>query len=370
MGDRSVQPDLAVFGAFASGNAERWRLAVGGRIVHFLYEEGIITGVTVSPRGMVYIDIDFPSVPELCKSLSTEYLGVFTSMTLPSLSPETLAAITSEGSRTLEAEQARQARERFEQEEMAKVSTGEDDGWWEEETAQELNDEASPEPRELLRLKEKFLVMESFHHSSSTRLLSILQQLEKERCLSHEEVGWLERHHYTGPLAFHFELAFRTSGDPWQAVKACRYWRDAGKPERAVGLSEAVTRAPSFDGLAARLRAAILTTRGGALRDLGRLDEAENCGLTAERTNPDSHYPYNLLGAVYIQMGKPHKGEFYFGLAFEKGASSEAAVSSMKSALRLAEPEARRRSAEYLLRRDPIKNRWAKSYLYRTSVRR
>ena len=48
----------------------------------------------------------------------------------------------------------------------------------------------------------------------------------------------------------------------------------------------------------AELKQALLTTRGGALRDLDDLVDAEKCALQAIEYWSKSHNPYTLLGAI------------------------------------------------------------------------
>jgi Flp pilus assembly protein TadD len=66
---------------------------------------------------------------------------------------------------------------------------------------------------------------------------------------------------------------------------------------------------------------ALLTTRGGAFRDLGDLDKAKNCAFSAIKLRDKSQHPFNLLGAIFYQEGNPGDGNKYFNEAEKRGAS-------------------------------------------------
>jgi hypothetical protein len=46
-----------------------------------------------------------------------------------------------------------------------------------------------------------------------------------------------------------------------------------------------------------KLKSALLTTRGGAFRDIEELDKAEKCARQAIEYQPNSHHPYTLNGS-------------------------------------------------------------------------
>ncbi len=121
---------------------------------------------------------------------------------------------------------------------------------------------------------------------------------------------------------------------------------------------------------ASGVRSATLTTRGGAFRDLGNLDAAEQCARKAIECarkaidqNRASYHSYNLLGAIYWQRGKAEEGEEYFAYAESVGAPLQDQVRQKKSALNEAGPQQRRAVAKYLLEKDPTKYWWAKRFL-------
>ena len=74
------------------------------------------------------------------------------------------------------------------------------------------------------------------------------------------------------------EQEYQRTKNKWFLVNASSYWRKADEPEKALHLTEQI----DFKKIKeAKLKQALLTTRGGALRDLGNLTDAEKCALQA-----------------------------------------------------------------------------------------
>lgn len=105
---------------------------------------------------------------------------------------------------------------------------------------------------------------------------------------------------------------------------------------------------------------AILTTRGGAFRDLDMLSEAKSYALRAIKIDSRSHYPYSLLGAIYYQSGEPAKGDEFFSEARERGANSNQ-DKEIRSAVKNANEDSKQRIIQYLLNKDPDRYQWIKA---------
>ena len=109
-------------------------------------------------------------------------------------------------------------------------------------------------------------------------------------------------------------------------------------------------------------KSALLTTRGGACRDIHKLDDAEKCALKAIEYQPQSHHPYTLMGAICFERGQFSEGERWFNEAIKRGAESEDIDSELKRVVKNAKDEKRREVVEYLLKKDPQRYAWAKAY--------
>ena len=101
-------------------------------------------------------------------------------------------------------------------------------------------------------------------------------------------------------------------------VNASAHWRKAGQPEQALKLTNNPDLIRSLKEN--KLKAALLTTRGGALRDIGELEDAEYCALEAIKLFPKSHNPYTLMGALCYATGRFEEGDKWFEEAVKRGA--------------------------------------------------
>jgi tetratricopeptide (TPR) repeat protein len=213
---------------------------------------------------------------------------------------------------------------------------------------------------EFARLKKKYRAHSYPSGSPSDMLYPILLRIDEGQPLGDEEVRWLGEHGLYATLAtYQEEIAYDRLRDPWALIKASRYWRRAREPKKALEVTDRL-----LEGrLAPGPNSAALTTRGGALRDLGDLDAAERCARGAVDHGPDKHYPYNLLGAIYWQRGEAEEGDGWFALAAGRGATAQDQEREKMRALEEAGPQQKRAVAEYLLGKDQIKYGWAKRYL-------
>src|SRR4051794_3293962 len=63
-----------------------------------------------------------------------------------------------------------------------------------------------------------------------------------------------------------------------------------------------------------------------------QLADAETAAREAMDLDPQSYYPYNLLGAIHYQRGLPEAGERYFDRARELGSSPHEEDEGIQSA--------------------------------------
>jgi hypothetical protein len=96
------------------------------------------------------------------------------------------------------------------------------------------------------------------------------------------------------------EVSYSYTRNPKTLARISGLWRKCERPDLAL---DAVSRilGPEFSPviqLHPNVEAMLLTTCGGSLRDLNRLDEAQYCAETAIMLRPEHGYAYCLLGAV------------------------------------------------------------------------
>jgi len=221
-------------------------------------------------------------------------------------------------------------------------------------------------------LKIKYRILDPRNELPLDPFYTIMQQLEREERLDPVLVVQLIEKELLSPegriaLAFHrleavfFEQEYERTGNKWNLPNASSHWRKVYKPRQALKLTENL----NFDKIKEnKLKSALLTTRGGALRDIDELDKAEKCALKAIEYQPNSHHPYTLMGAICYERREYLKGDNWFEEAIKRGASPGDQDAEIKRVVKNAKDENKRREVvEYLLKKDPQRYAWAKSYL-------
>ncbi len=224
-------------------------------------------------------------------------------------------------------------------------------------------------------LKSKYDVSDYKDKSSSSSLYAILQKLEKGERLEPTEVAWLQenktewRQLFSGKIfityhkieATFYEQEYERTGNQWNLPNASSHWRKADRPKQALKLTENLNLEKIKEN---KLKSALLTTRGGAFRDIDELDKAEKCARQAIEYQPNSHHPYTLMGAICFERGEYSQGEYWFAEAIKRGASPRDQDAEIKRVVKNAKDENKRREVvDYLLKKDPQRYAWAKSYL-------
>ncbi len=247
--------------------------------------------------------------------------------------------------------------------------------------------------REFAALKSKYDVSNYKDKSPSSPLYAILQKLDKGDRIEEIDVAWLEENKLEAPqpsysyygwqeerryqgqklfsgkiwTAYHkneatfYEQEYQRTGNKWNLPNASSHWRKADKPRSALKLTENL----DFNQIKEnKLKSALLTTRGGAFRDIDTLDDAQKCALKAIEYQPQSHHPYTLMGAICFERGEFLEGERWFNEAIKRGASPRDQDAEMKRVVKNAKDENKRREViNYLLEKDSRRYAWAQSYL-------
>lgn len=223
-------------------------------------------------------------------------------------------------------------------------------------------------------LKKKYDVKSQTSFTDS-RLLTVLKNLDAGIRLKDDEVVWLNGenlfrrsskiyicHHIIEALFY--ESEFKRLKDHWKLASASAQWRKAEKPLNAINLIRDIN-IDNFNP--AKLRAALLTTLGGALRDVEDLDQAEKNALKAISNYPDSHNPYTLMGALCYDTKRYEEGSKWFEEAIKRGAQLKDEDSEIKKILR---KEHNHNLVDYLLKKDPIRFSWVKEFIKNISNRK
>jgi tetratricopeptide (TPR) repeat protein len=207
--------------------------------------------------------------------------------------------------------------------------------------------------------------------SIESPLYSILLKLNSEQRLSDNDVIWLEAEELIHPNtkifiahhrleALHAENEFKRTRGYWNLVNASAHWRKANEPKLALKLTNNLQQLRALKE--AKLKSALLTTRGGALRDLDQLSDAENCALEAINLFPNSHNPYTLMGALYYDTGRYEEGDEWFEKAVKRGAKSNDQESEIRRILSKKKGKEHQQIIDHLLAKDPTRFGWVKRY--------
>lgn len=237
------------------------------------------------------------------------------------------------------------------------------------------NDPVLRKRREARELRDRFDIgfIETEHYPRAMRLL---KQVASGDRLAPEDVAWLSTEVvdcWTDALqkAWHrleaeaLTKAWEESRDPWDAVNASAHWRKADEPQQALEVTEA---ALAKAGRSPKPRSALLTTRGGAMRDAGRLTEARTLGLEAHELIPADFRPCTLLGAVSMGLGDLAAGHEWYAKAEALGAERRAIDQDLRALLIRSEPDARDRIRNYLLEQDPERFAWLRNWNHKTAA--
>lgn len=368
-------PDIPypqLFVAYAQENPERWKILIGQTLTHTKFGAGTIQSADNS-----YIEVRFDDeqILKKFKSDSITNSHFFYDIQLP----RNLERIEQTKER-LQAQICQETQRRIERERhvLAERNRLEEDRKQRELERQRLEEQRKLEQQKLAEQQEKeriaaseFLDLKIKYNAQSYRsaspssaLYPILLRIDSCENLQDDQIKWLEDNHLFNTLAIYFQSEYRRTNDPWKLVRASAYLRDSGDPSKAIELTSELLSTHNMVG--SKIKAAILTTRGGAFRDLEDLSTAEQCAKDAIKLN-ESFQPYNLLGAIYFERGEPEQGEAYFLRALQLGAQSKVQEAQMQNALRKAGQTEQTVVAQFLLKRDPEKYKWAEYYLSQSS---
>lgn len=205
-----------------------------------------------------------------------------------------------------------------------------------------------------------------FEREDKRRLIGILREIDRGARICDDDVLWLKKRDlFSEPLrcafhkheATHHKARFEQTRDPWEAVNASSHFRKAGLASDALAVLTGVTLETCGSS---HLRSAACTTRGGALRDLGRLQDALASAEQAHGFEPKSFHPCTLLGAIHYDLGQHADGDAWFAKAVELGAKPESIDQELRAILRRATGERREELKRHLLEVDPHRYEWVR----------
>ncbi len=223
------------------------------------------------------------------------------------------------------------------------------------------------------QIKENFNPLASKYGVDSSYLLegrqasplcAILTKLESRDFFKPLEIEWLQEKELYGFLATSYYLFYKRFEDPWVLLTACKYWRKAHNPRQVISVTEGIIAecVTAQDNSVKKIYSALLTSRGGAFKDLKIYTKALKSASDAIGFQPNSYYPLNLLGAIYYEMGLASKGDQFFEKAAKLGSPRPEQDTRIKNSIHRSRPENRRKVVSYLLSKDPVKYAWTRKF--------
>ena len=210
------------------------------------------------------------------------------------------------------------------------------------------------------------------------RMTKLLQEIDAGNRLPKEELMWLgtcakkqfsarlKKAYHRLEAGFHADQ-YRRTKDPWSAVNACGHYRKCDQSDTALGLIDDVTP----DRLKQpKVRSAVLTTRGGAMRDLGRQAEAIQMGETAHALTPQDYRPCTLLGAVHMELRHFESGHEWYEKARKLGAPEQGIDSELRGIFQQLDSDGREDMKRFLLAEDSHRYSWLKEPRYQQAKKR
>lgn len=225
-------------------------------------------------------------------------------------------------------------------------------------------------------LKSRYGVSDYENKSPSDPLYGILQKFFYVNRLPATEVAWLKEKLLFDPgsplfIAYHknearlYELEYQKTGDKWNIVHAVSHWRSADKPRKAVNLTGKL----KFDKMkGVQLKSVLLAARGEALRDIGKLDEAETCARQALKLQPNNHLSYTLMGTISFEREEYSEGQQWFDRAKKHGASPKNIDTEIEEVLKKAHKDKCQKMVDCLLKKNPKRYKWANKYILNTAI--
>lgn len=215
-------------------------------------------------------------------------------------------------------------------------------------------------------LRGKYGIVDYIDESLFPRMMAILKCMDSGDRLAENDVVWLKtaaEEYFTAELqkAFHLREAeffageFRRTLDPWNAVNASGHYRKCDRPEAALELLDSASTCHLKD---LKIKSAMCTTRGGVMRDMGKLNEARQLGEQGHEFKPQDFRPCTLLGAVHMELGNFGEAHDWYTKAEKRGATERTIDADLRSIFQRADPVKREAIKVFLLAQDPNRYRW------------
>ena len=200
------------------------------------------------------------------------------------------------------------------------------------------------------------------------RLMSILRKADASLRFSEEDFAWLSsagEDYFSSEIytAYHRAEAiamaqeFSRTRDPWSAISASSHYR---KCHQAKDAKELLAKVEPGKLNSNKVKAALYTTCGGVMRDLGEREEAKTLGEKAHALVPKDFRPCTLLGAIHMETGELEIGREWYQKAIERGATHDSVDKELQRIFSRADRAMKEIISAFLLLEDNVRYKWAR----------
>ena len=210
----------------------------------------------------------------------------------------------------------------------------------------------------------KYSQHHTYIHDPESPLNYVFYALENGADIDDKSIKWLGNHHLYDILCHVLHAKFIKNGNLWDLAKACSAFRKCKNAGIVIDITKDIIITKYINHLDLIEFSAILTTRGGAFRDLREYDCSINCGLEAIEYCDTRPYPFNLMGGICIDLGKYNEAYRYFEEASMRSSNTKHLDMQIKSEFNNAPYSKQESIANFLISKDPDRFSWANRTLY------
>jgi Flp pilus assembly protein TadD len=265
------------------------------------------------------------------------------------------------------------AKEKAEQEEKRKILAEKAKATMQKAMAQKRayeNDPRTIAKRKQRELKERYGFNFFIEPEDYKQIMTIIRKVDGNGRLSESDIVWLttqDEEYFTPELkkmyhkreAVYYENKFKKGKNAWSAVNASSHYRKCSLSERSLSLLNQITFSKIRNN---HLKSAICTTKGGALRDMDKFEQAIKLATEAHSYDPKSFHPCTLLGAVNYEIGNLAEGNAWFNKAEKRGARRGAVDHELRSIYKRADKKKKDKIRQHLLKIDPHRYSWLRKH--------
>lgn len=172
-----------------------------------------------------------------------------------------------------------------------------------------------------------------------SKAATVFKALTNGNVISESDYLWLvknEFHNQRVRVLYYLNRAkfalreWESTKKPWNLVNAIADHRKAGRSEEAVDLVD--KNFPfNFANKNKNLKSALLTTSGGAKRDLQMFDDGIKLGTQAHELTPKDYRPCTLIGACHMLLGDITQGHEWYQKAIKRGFNEDSFEQELRS---------------------------------------